>query len=996
MKLRLPLLLIMALSLAGSVVYAAPVIRDEETLTAGETIKVDTIFTKDVHLHYSFDFNIGEVGGAAPVVEMLAVRPSYGIKLNVNNGTLKLGESSYKWTWANLKYSMWIGSDNRSDQSEGIVNVRKDAQILAESEILLGRWNERGVLNIYEGGLVKTKGISSICQPNPDINYRSYVNLLGGELSIGSSGISAFFNLDIPMPDTIFFVNLFSGTLSSYESWNTSRRNEAGNASGTERVLVLNLDSPGYVLPDGTISDGTGSLTIDTAADTTITLKSKIEGTGTGELIKSGPGTLYIRSLDEKLNKWVPNAFTQSLVLAGGTLQIDSDGAIGAGKTITVRNDHSAAATAFELTSYSGGLTGWRTSKLNFDILEGSELVFKAVPGGPANILELTDNKVDVQGNAKFESPVVFDGYKEQAAGEYNFIVGSQAKTFAQDEFHIAQNKTASIWGTLTVNKDRAADGKMQRGLGIGAYHASSGMVSRMVIENGGLVEVKNSKVVLSSGLATGQLIINDKGMADVWGIEDMGARAQVTLNGGTLKTGAGGILLKDWSGQDDKSSKTGDQYLGNVYFSSGKLEITEDSFYRYTGKKEFAEIKENDVVRRPASVYTGHFFLGQDSTGALADAGSRRVIDVAEKATFKFEANILGEGGFNKTGKGAVVLLTANGYKGNTVVEQGSLYLGDDAALGTTGKLVLLSGSELAAQGKSVTIANNVEMGMDSDESCSVTLGKTGQSEILTLNGGIDLLASEVTLNVLSNTSFSGDISGKGNVLSKQGKGNLLLNKSMDGVPHVDIKEGKVVFGTENALSKVQMFTLGAGAGVDMGNFASTATVNFSVDGTLGGAFAYDGILTIASGKVTAHGNTNVRELVLASQGARFELSGEAFHAGRVEFLLGSSNVNTVLVSVSDATVTGTEEGSIDLIFEASYLNSLIQAEKTDVFQLFSTGLEYRYGALQYNQKQVITVTTDNLSSNGTISVAPIKTEADLIDRNQGGSLMKYTPKNA
>ena len=817
MKLRLPLLLISALALAGTAVHAATT-REEEQLSATESITTDTIFTKDVHLYNggSFTTTIGEKGGAAPVVEMLAVRPSWNSHLNVDNGILKLGKVEFSW-WGVKEYSMWIGWDMTNGASEAVVNVGESGRIEASSEIWIGKDTndgssiERAVFNIY--GTVIAKGISSQSQSD-DRNPGHSLNLLGGRLILGSGGLGAEYGLSEKVK-SIYHVNLFKGTLGSYESWSSSRRNAAG---GRERSLILRLDTPGYELADGTTSDGTGSLTVETAADTTITFNSKIEGTGTGELIKSGPGTLFIKSLDANLNVWVANEFTQSMVIAGGTLQIDSDMSIGEGRTITVRNDSSAETAAFELLSLSGvsaeGLGGWRTTKLNFHILEDSGLVFKATLKNPTNILQMTNNGVNGQGDVLFESAVVFDGLTIPGSGEYNYIVGTSGTTTAKDGFHISQNKTALVQGKLIVEKSRTTEGAVQRGLGIGYYNSSPiGVVASMVVEGGGLLEVRDSMVALSNSLASGHLILNAGGKADVWGIEDVGAFAQIALNGGTLKVGKGGIHFHDWSAKDDLTSKTGDQYLGNVYFSSGKLEISEDSFYRYTGGNEFAE-KTNDKgeVTRLASVYTGHFILGKDSTGAIDDPNSRREIDVAEGATFTFEANILGQGGFNKTGKGDLVLKTANGYLGNTVVEDGALYLYEDGSLGSSGKLVLLSGVAVSAQGKSLSIANNIEFGAAVDTACSVTLGQGGQTEILNMGGKVDLLASDVTLNIQSGVVFSGVVAGKESSLSKTGDGALTFSGATSGVKTMNVREGYVVFGAEAALSGIQSLVVSGG----------------------------------------------------------------------------------------------------------------------------------------------------------------------------------------
>lgn len=870
-----------------------------------------------------------------------------------------------------IPYSMWIAYS----ATDSVVNVH-GGKIMASQPILIGRAaGGHAFLNIHNGAEVWAKKVDLMV--NGDTNIKATINLMGGSLILGSGGLTNSTAQSAVNFDKVTQINFGNGTLGSYESWTLAS------------PFTLRLDSSGILLPDGKTSDGSGSLTVETLKDTTLTINTNIEGTGSGKLVKTGKGTLEIRYFKTA-------SFTQDIVLKEGTLRVEWAEALGTKKTITVEN------ATVEDTSYMDfyAIAGTRNVTHGFVVEKGTlDFVRRGI------VLQLNNSKESVvkdTGRIIFNDPVLVACYGGWENVPVKLKVEQGGSLIAKDGLYLIRSSIAEVSGTMTVEKSRI-EGNASEGLRIGNSNASDyvGALwdnSSVIVKDGGILNVADSKVSMSNGRESGQLHIEAGGQATIWGIEDTGAWGEVHIKGGTLNLGAGGILFHDQSKVDDGSDKLGENYLSDVYFSSGKILITKDSSYDYDGEKEFAAIINADgTTKRAASSYVGNFFLGNKA--GQVDPGSVRTIDVASGATFTFKENILGKGGFNKAGAGTLVLETINQYEGDTVVEEGNLYLGLGAALGGGTKLELWEGSVLAGEGGDYLLAKALTLGsVKTGEGLprSVTLGtesKTGSFSFasLTVKGSVNSLVTNADVTITGAADFASS------TFSKSGAGTLSIAGAVTGLTEMDISGGSIIFGSgSTGLDSLTQVNMAAGSGLGLGDQAVTASLNYAGGGALRGASAYNGILTIGSGKVTAQGNTNSQSLALANQASRLEVSGGFFKTGKVEFRLGANNVNTVLVTADSSTVTGKEEGSVDLIFDESYLNSLLQSERTDVFQLFSTGLVYQYGSVQYNQKQIITVTSDNLSSNGTISVERIKTEADLIDSNQGDSLTKYTPKNA
>jgi autotransporter-associated beta strand protein len=106
------------------------------------------------------------------------------------------------------------------------------------------------------------------------------------------------------------------------------------------------------------------------------------------------------------------------------------------------------------------------------------------------------------------------------------------------------------------------------------------------------------------------------------------------------------------------------------------------------------------------------------------------------------------------KDGPGTLVLGTANAYTGNTFLLAGTLVVGNDAALGTSGTL-FLDGGTITADGNSHQLANAVTFAADT------TFGGLGGT--LTFTGATTLVVSNHTATVIDPVVFLGNIGQSG-----------------------------------------------------------------------------------------------------------------------------------------------------------------------------------------------------------------------------------------
>ena len=263
----------------------------------------------------------------------------------------------------------------------------------------------------------------------------------------------------------------------------------------------------------------------------------------------------------------------------------------------------------------------------------------------------------------------------------------------------------------------------------------------------------------------------------------------------------------------------------------------------------------------------------------------------------------------FFKDGVGAVTLSASNTFSGATLLNAGTILIGNNAAFGS-GFLQVHYDSALAktlasTDSNARTISNELKIYND------ITLGAVDRTGGLTFSGATTL-GDEVgnrTLTAATGTShtFSGNITGLRGII-KEGAGTLVFSGSNNTFSGgLQLRTGTVSMGANTAL--------GVGT-VLLGNGTSTATLAFTDNATLSQSVSVlnastAGAISVASGKTATlsalaqTGSTDTTKFGKTGAGT-LSLGGTSTYAGQIQVGEG-----TVIATSNSA--LGTNSGTIN-----------------------------------------------------------------------------------
>jgi autotransporter-associated beta strand protein len=284
---------------------------------------------------------------------------------------------------------------------------------------------------------------------------------------------------------------------------------------------------------------------------------------------------------------------------------------------------------------------------------------------------------------------------------------------------------------------------------------------------------------------------------------------------------------------------------------------------------------------------------------------------------------------GLTKSGPGTVVIFGANTYSGGTTLQDGTLSIANDSALGT-GTLTLNAG--IMQSSGNFTVANTYTLGG------AATIG--GNNNITLSGPGTLGAGNTMTVANSATTTLSGILGGAGNILEAAGSGKLVLAGSNTYTGSTTVTSGLLTVSNNSALG-TSTLTLNGGSiqsstSVTLANaflvsgsstVAGSNNILFTGAGSLGNAttliVSNSGITTIA-GELSGAGGltvmTKAGTLVLSPPAPNTYTGPTLINAGTLQ--LGASDG---VPSTSDVTVAS--GGTFDLLAYNDTIGSLTGA---------------------------------------------------------------------
>jgi autotransporter-associated beta strand protein len=449
-----------------------------------------------------------------------------------------------------------------------------------------------------------------------------------------------------------------------------------GKLSTELGTAVLGAGAPVTAISDANISATiTGSLdlgsTIHTFTvnhgpqSTDLTVAATVNGTGGGITKAASSGVMALT---------MTNSYTGGTMINGGNLIVSANGALGTGAGLTTVASGGTLTfsggvnyTTSEPVSLKGGTIASDTGNSILDSFSGPINIGQGgsfIRGGAGSTLNLTSTTITMQGfilNVAGAGDVTIDDFLSGTTAAA--LSKSEAGTLtlnAANSYGGVSVGTSITGGTLAVGNDNA--------IGTGPLTMGDGTT---LLAAGGAHSLANA--ITLSGAVT------------------IGGTNSLALNG--LVSGATGSLTQT----DTATLLLGDAntYAGGTTVNAGSLALVTDTS---TGS---GSLTFNNVVN----------VLGIGLARTLANSvslGANATLTVAGTQDFTFNGVISGaSGALASTDPGVLTLNGVNTFGGGVTINQGTLSVGNDSALGT-GTLILTDMRMIQSVGSAHTIANN------------------------------------------------------------------------------------------------------------------------------------------------------------------------------------------------------------------------------------------------------------------------------------------------
>jgi T5SS/PEP-CTERM-associated repeat protein/autotransporter-associated beta strand protein len=773
-----------------------------------------------------------------------------------------------------------------------------------------GNLNFNGFTSVTFGGLAGNLNLS----------------IAGIALTVGGNGINNVYSAVLSgAGGSLIKTGTGQLTLTSVSNYTGGTLLDAGSIELAQSGLLLpaNLTFNGGILAwghdvstdissQGLTFNANGG-TLDTGANT-VTLANALGGSG--GVTKAGTGTLVLTA---------NNTYAGGTTISAGTLQLGNGTANGEVVGDIVDN----AALVFDLTSatqtYNGNISGTG-----------------ALTQNGTGILTLGGNNT-YGGNTNVNAGTLQFAAANSAAANSTYVIAGGATLDVNNKSVFI----GALSGSGNVNVDLSGASILDAGLdgasttfsgnfsGLGAFvkNGAGTLTFTGTINDSEIFYVWNGTLQFGDGTtnaAPGLTTISSTGGNLVFDVNATGQSFASDILGGNLtKSGAGTLTL------------SGNNTYTNTTISSGTLQAGSNS----------------SVANSNVTIASGATFNVNNSTltlvslaGAgnvtLGSGGQANVSLVDNNGPTTFFGVISGSGAIVQAGNGTQILAGNNTYSGVTIINSGTLQLGNGVANGNTGASTITDNATLAFDvvgpfqiypnlisgsggvnivlGELIFTANETYTGVTTIESGgALSLGSGGTNGLvagdIVANGtlGFDTNGTALT--------YSGNISGTGGLVLN-GPSVLTLSGNNTYAGGTTINVGTLQLGSNTALPVNTIVGLETSGTLNVGIFAANLS-RLSGDGnvTLGAG----GILGMGGNNISSDFNGSISGpgyFVKNGNGSTVQLTansspglGTIINAGTLQLGDGTTNGNLTVGSVDDKGVLDFDVNATGMTFTLS-----------------------------------------------------------------------------
>ena len=728
-----------------------------------------------------------------------------------------------------------------------------------------------GLISGAGGGITKL-GTGTLTLSNAGNNYTGGNTINAGQISSTVAGA---------LGSTSGALTLGGGTL------------DLGALSQTVGAVSINAAS-------STIQNGSLTGSSYAVSHTTGTATVSANLIGSAALTKTGGGTLSLSGA---------NTFSGGATISGGTVAIGVSGvfassgvtssALGVG-TVSLANGVSLdpgasnrvlGATTFNINGDVNIGNASTTGRLTLDgaiNLGSGTRTLTLFRNGTATTQLTSGNeafKLLQQGTAS--TPATFGPAITVASGTLRLVsdVSVTGSNYTSAKFDVVtggSNVTFTGNSGLTIGDRVIAFNQASNPFGTG-----TGVGPKLTVETGGYYNMSNG------GTSSNDMsVFSLSGAGTLTNLDSSGGTAVLTVTGSDTTTFSGALA----NGGDVNvtlgvTAPSAPAIIALTHAGSGTLILTGNN--TTTG----ATVISGGIVQVGNGGTTGN--LG---TGAITNTASL----VFNRSDAISVGNAIGGTGGTVTqnGSNTLTLSVSNSYTGGTLLNTGTIALGNSGALGS-GSITIANGTTLQASGGSRTITNSAVV------NGNFTLGGGGSS--MTINGGVDLTTGTRTVTLLNSATFGGVVSNGAHTLSSASASrSLTLNGASSNTyaGATTVNGGTLTLAkTGSAIAVAGNLTINssasAGTALLGGNdqIATTSTITVNTGGTLDLA-TFNQSLT---GVVLTGGSITSTTGVLTGLTNNFDLQSGSVSAG----LAGTVGLNKTTGSTVTLTGTNTFSGA-------------------------------------------------------------------------------------